>query len=575
MLGRRARHMHALLPTLSRGLWRLLLSLAAIVALLLLGRLLWADLHAWRAARVEAPRVVEAQASLRERLRALAHDIDRRRPRLEAVTAEGLSRRIDELEREIAARQQEARPLRGLGPILAGQGVAGPRLRALELDAEIALLAYERDRMRQGLAWLKARQSAQQRRAGLEGLRLRHVERYTQWRSANDALDAFERMHPLRSRVPGTDEWLRRQALDAQRDAALQAVRQADADYRRERALLDAQPPAPPPPVMGVPDAEIDRALQPLDEAAAELRRLGQSSWIGRAWQPVREVLPTALLILLAAVATPVLVKAFFYFVLAPAAARRPPLRILPGSGGALAIDDGRSAVSCAIRLQPADELLLHADYLQSSAITGASTATQWLLNARFPWTSLSARMVALTRIRCEAPASFVVSSRHDPLAEVAVLVLPAGSAVVMQPQHLVGVVQSRGTPLRISAHWRLGSLHAWLTLQLRYLALHGPARLIVQGRRGVRVEAADGGRAISQDATIAFSANVAYATRRCETFVAYLIGRQSLLNDRFGDAGDRGSFVYAEVPRTEGASGVTGRGLQGLTDTLLKVFGV
>jgi hypothetical protein len=191
--------------------------------------------------------------------------------------------------------------------------------------------------------------------------------------------------------------------------------------------------------------------------------------------------------------------------------------------------------------------------------------------------------MVALTRIRCDVPESFVISATHNALAEIGVLSLPAGSAVVMQPHNLVGVVQQRDTPLRITAHWRLTSLHAWLTLQLRYLALHGPARLIVQGCRGVQVEPATGGRAINQAATIAFSANLRYSTRRCETFAAYLLGQQELLNDCFGRApgagvsepGDVGYFVYEQVPRADRKAGITGRGLEGLTDSVLKVLGI
>jgi hypothetical protein len=227
-------------------------------------------------------------------------------------------------------------------------------------------------------------------------------------------------------------------------------------------------------------------------------------------------------------------------------------------------------------------ELLVHPEFLQSASVAGEKT-TQWLLNWRFALTSLSAGMVALTRIRCDVPATFVISATHNALAEIGVLNLPAGSAVVMQPHNLVGVMQQRDTPLRITAHWRLTSLHAWLTLQLRYLALHGPARLIVQGCRGVQVEPATGGRAINQAATIAFSANLPYSTRRCETFAAYLLGQQELLNDCFGsargagisEARDAGYFVYQEMPHADRKAGITGRGLEGVTDSMLKVLGV
>ena len=269
---------------------------------------------------------------------------------------------------------------------------------------------------------------------------------------------------------------------------------------------------------------------------------------------------------------TPIAIKALFYFVLAPLAARRPPVRLLPDTGGVLTLETGASSVSRAMTVDSLHELLIHPEFLQSASVAGEKT-TQWLLSWRFALTSLSAGMVALTRIRCDVPESFVISATHNALAEIGVLNVPAGSAVVMQPHNLVGVMQRRDTPLRITAHWRLTSLHAWLTLQLRYLAFHGPAQLIVQGCRGVRVERADQGRNIQQAATIGFNANLAYTTRRSDTFGAYLLGKQGLLNDSFGGAS--GFYVYEEMPHTLVRGGRVRRGLEGVADSLLKVFGI
>jgi hypothetical protein len=268
--------------------------------------------------------------------------------------------------------------------------------------------------------------------------------------------------------------------------------------------------------------------------------------------------------------------------VLAPLAARRPPVCLLPDTSGDLALEAGTSAVSIGVTIEPRDELLLHPDFLQSSSLNSDKT-TQWLLNWRFPLTSLSAGLVAMTRIRCETPEVFVISATRNALSELAVLNLPTGCAVVMQPHNLIGVIQPRDIPLRVTSHWRLSSLHAWLTLQLRYLVLHGPARLIVQGCRGVRAEPATGGRAINQAATIAFSANLPYSTLRSETFSAYLLGRQELLNDCFGSTLEDGMhkgpvagfFVYEEMPHAGRKGGVATRGLEGLTDSMLKVFGI
>jgi uncharacterized protein (AIM24 family) len=185
---------------------------------------------------------------------------------------------------------------------------------------------------------------------------------------------------------------------------------------------------------------------------------------------------------------------------------------------------------------------------------------------------------IALTRITPEPGATgtrVVLSAQHDPFGEVGVLELPRGAAMVLQPRSLAGVVQPVDQPVRITRHWRLGSLHAWLTLQLRYLVFHGPCRLVLKGCRGVRTETPRPGqpRLINQAATLGFSANLDYRTTRTETFVSYLLGREALLNDLF--AGAPGRFVYEEMPGGARRAGVTGRGLEGLADAVLKVFGI
>ena len=272
----------------------------------------------------------------------------------------------------------------------------------------------------------------------------------------------------------------------------------------------------------------------------------------------------------------PVLIKTFFYFVLAPLASRLPPIRILPNDQSPVVPQPLPSAVSVTIDIAPGEELLVQADFLQSSS-RPASKRTQWFLNARLPFASLASGMYALTRIRPEGEASTraVVSSQQDAFGEVGIVELPEGAAMVLQPRSLAGVVKPAATPLRISRHWRLGSLHAWLTLQLRYLVFHGPCRLVLKGCRGVRAEEPQPGqpRLINQSSTLGFSANLEYKTTRCETFVAYLRGKEDLFNDLF--AGQPGRFIYEEMPAGGRRGGITGRGLEGLADAVLKAFGI
>jgi uncharacterized protein (AIM24 family) len=180
--------------------------------------------------------------------------------------------------------------------------------------------------------------------------------------------------------------------------------------------------------------------------------------------------------------------------------------------------------------------------------------------------------MAALTRIRDGAGGRFVVSSKNDPLAEVGAIVLAPGEALVLRPRSLVGVVQLVDRPVRLSRRWMFG-LSALVTFQFRYLVFDGPGTLLVQGCRGVRLEPAGTGRSIDQNATLGFSASLDYRPRRSETFGAYLLGVNGLFDDSF--AGGPGFCVYEEMPYLGRRTGINGRGLEGLTDGLLKVFGI
>jgi hypothetical protein len=181
--------------------------------------------------------------------------------------------------------------------------------------------------------------------------------------------------------------------------------------------------------------------------------------------------------------------------------------------------------------------------------------------------------MFLLTRITPSASDPVVISATKDPNSEIGIIDLGPDAAFVCEPRCLAGVIQDRAAPVRITRHWRLGSLHGWLTLQLRFLVFHGPGQLIVKGCRGIRVESANPGRLINQAATLGFSANLAYANTRCETFVSYWTGKEDLFNDLFN--GEPGVYAYEEIPDAMQKGGISGRGLQGIADAILKVFGV
>lgn len=290
----------------------------------------------------------------------------------------------------------------------------------------------------------------------------------------------------------------------------------------------------------------------------------------------IKKSLPLALAVLAGILLMPLFIRALFYFVLAPLASRLPPIRILPNEQAPAIAPAPPSSVSVALDVAPGQELLVQPGYLQSSS-QPARKETKWFLNPRLPFASIASGMFALTRVRPEGDSSthVVVSSQDDALGEVGVIELPEGAAMVIQPRSLAAIVKPEGEPVHITRHWRLGSLHAWLTLQLRYLVFHGPCRLILKGCRGVRAEEPrpNQPRLINQAATLGFSANLDYKTVRCETFVPYLRGREELFNDLF--AGGPGRYVYEEMPSRGGGRGTSGRGLEGFTDAVLKAFGI
>lgn len=278
----------------------------------------------------------------------------------------------------------------------------------------------------------------------------------------------------------------------------------------------------------------------------------------------------TAALILFGIVLTPFAIRTLFYYVLAPFAERRRVIRL--GSPGQPAVTVAApTATSIGIRPREGEELLVRQGFLQSSARGGAK-ATQWLLDWRHPISSIAAGLTFLTRIASHESALTTVSAVDDAFAEVAMIDLPEGAACVLQPRALVGVVQPVGRPSRIEGKWRLTTLAAWLTMQLRFLVFHGPARLVVKGGRGVRVETAEQGRVFGQDQLVGFSTDLAYSVTRTETFAPYLFGRESLLKDQVAEGG--GVLIVEEAPGAGRKRGIR-HGLEGLLDAGLKVFGI
>ena len=565
---------------------RHLLALVLILLILLAGRYAWEPARDWLKAQSEAARALpaartayaEASAEFDVYAGARQAEAERLAGELAGAPEAALRARRSRIGPAVAAAQRDR-----LAPAQLAMAAAAGRSDRILAHYRAAVEVELLERERRAIDAMLAARTAQDRRASLLARRAAAVRQlrasHRQWLAARDRAQTLNR-RPLagprnllcRTAQPplGCDNYRALAEARAQMEAALAA-------NRRARAIIGAVDRAAG--ALATSEAAVEEASSLFDaqrrqiaERQAELARSAGDNWILWIGKPVLETLPIALAILAAAILAPILIKALLYFLIAPLAARRPPIRLVAADGGAVTELSSRSAVSQRLPLDPSDELLVVPEAVQSTSHE-ADKATQWMLSWAMPLSSLASGMVGLIRIRPRQPDYVLVSATEDPLAEIALVALEEGSAMVLRPRALRGIVQPRGRPVRISRHWRLGHLSAWLTLQFRYLVFHGPCIIIVQGTRGVRLERAGAGRGINQAATIGFSAGLAYGVRRSEAFGAYLLGKQELFNDSFRD--DRGYYLYEEMPREGTRTGLWGRGLSGLGDAALKIFGL
>ena len=274
-----------------------------------------------------------------------------------------------------------------------------------------------------------------------------------------------------------------------------------------------------------------------------------------------------ALWIVVAGALLPIAYKLFTFLVIAPWASRARSVQIMPYSGG---MEASASQMSVDVPLDIDTELLVRSGVQSvSSDIEGSDVI---VLKKRMAFTCIAAGLVNMQRLRAARPDYVAVTAPDEEHAEVALIKIPGGGAVVLQPRALVGVLKRRSDTLRIDRPWRFNFLISWVTFQFRYVVFHGPCTLIVQGQRGVRVEDAQNGRMINKRLTLGFDAGLSYGAARSPSFLPYLLGSESLFNDRFSGSGN---YLFEQRPSGSGKGSLWGRGLKGLGDAALNAFGI
>lgn len=308
-------------------------------------------------------------------------------------------------------------------------------------------------------------------------------------------------------------------------------------------------------------------AIGALNEATARASDASRRSVWNNAENAFGRYGGAALWIVLGGILLPVFHKAFAFLVIAPLATRAAPVRISsPGTGA----NASRSAVSIDVPIDQHTELLVRAGVQDRPA--DIEVGDKYLLDNWMPFACIAAGLVNLQRFRSRTPDHVAVSGTDEDHYEVALIEVPEGGAVVLQPRALVGVLKPLNRKLRIERPWRLRRLISWITCQFRYIVFHGPCTLIVQGRRGIRVKNATDARAINKRLVLGFDAGLAYGAARSGSFRPYLFGQASLFDDRFLGAG---SYIYEERPAGLGKGSIWGRGLKGTGDAILSALGI
>lgn len=571
----------ALFQTIRRNLTLFL----AVVIIFITGN--WIR-NEWASARTfagEVPALQTAHDAVSGHQAVLTHKVIEEVRQLSVAGVQRIDAGIHTIDGEINRlhREQEQDQVSMSKVLLTGASTVPDQLaRNAMRKAEIELRRQQRDyllTLRSHFDTVLNRQRAEKE---LEQLRQASLAAYKVYRTAFDRRAYIKANHSLLVQIPSTGAHNQVQELTAQIKGLQQSYEAAHKKFLAQQAVLARLPTGASPASFRVSDERLAAISAPLRERLLRAKSLVAENYIWQAYRIVRPVLPLAMGVLLGWWLVPAAIRALFYFVLAPLAARRPPIVIgaLDRGNSSLLSEEPASspdstlisAVSQQILLAPDHEMLIRPDYCQSQP-AGVEVDMQWLFNWRHWLPSIAAHLWMLKRLRASQAAHIVVSSTSDPLDEVAILEIAEGDAFVMQSRGVVGVIYKTGQRPKIRSHWRLGTLHAWLTLQLRYLAFDGPAVLIVKGCRGVRLESASTGRTISQDATLGFSTNASYTTVRADPFIPYLLGRQSLLRDKF--TGYKAYYLYEEVPRKVRPGQPKHNPLEVLVDAGLKAFGI
>ena len=224
--------------------------------------------------------------------------------------------------------------------------------------------------------------------------------------------------------------------------------------------------------------------------------------------------------------------------------------------------------------LDASSELLLKPEFIRNVP-DNLNANTRALFNYSIPITSLASGLYMLTRFRTKGRSESVavkLSESSGTETKLSIIELEESSEVVLSPRHIVGIMQDKDKPLQIYSRWLLFKPSAWLAGQLRVLVLKGPAKIILQGTRGIFLQKVTPSRPCSCEGVIGYSANLVLESSRTETFWAFHRNKRELLKHRFSEAD---GAVLQEIHPQRKRVNISGWSFQRLGDVILSVFGI
>ena len=326
----------------------------------------------------------------------------------------------------------------------------------------------------------------------------------------------------------------------------------------------------------GESEEEVKRKEFLRDEKEAQLREIQEmrAKFDSLMRNQLRQIALVALGFLAVITLVPLVWKLGAFYILAPIAQRSKPILLGVERPDSPEISASSSNPAQRIMLADGEVLMTKADYLQGS-MGDDEKRTKWLMDWRYPFSSIAAGLFMLTLIRNkgEAGGQVTLSSQQDATEELSVVDIPEGRWMVFRPHYLVAVTHPADLPPRIRSKWVFWKLHAWINLQFRYLMVCGPTKLVFSAQRGTQVEEvlpAFPGRRVNSRLTVAFSPHLNYSPMRAETFVSYLRKKSALFDDFF-----QGSGIVIQQQVTGTKRNPAARLWEGVFGAIGKVFGI